>query len=190
MKTSQRGIDLIKKFEGCILKSYKCPFGVWTIGYGHTSGVKKGQVITKNQAEKYLKEDLKKFEKGVSSYVKVSLNQNQFDALVSFSYNVGLGAFKNSTLLRYLNKRDYSGASKELLKWNKSNGKVLNGLVKRRAEERKLFNTPCNVYYTVKLGDTLSEIAEKYNVTYQKIAKLNGIEKPYIIYPKQKLKIK
>lgn len=190
MKTSKSGIDLIKKYEGCVLKAYKCPSGVWTIGYGHTKGVKKGQICTKKQAEYFLSQDLKTFEKGVLKGVKVTLNQNQFDALVSFTYNVGLGAFKSSTLLRYINKKDFSSASKELLKWNKSNGKVLSGLVKRRAAERQLFLKPCSVYYTVKKGDTLSGVAKKYKTTYQSIAKLNGIEKPYIIYINQKLKIK
>mgnify|MGYP000930758996 CR=1 FL=1 len=137
--TSSNGIKLIKQFEGCKLTSYKCPSGVWTIGYGHTSGVKKGQKISQAQADKFLKSDLKTFENAVNSAVKVPLNQNQFDALVSFAYNCGSGALKMSTLLKELNKKNYAGAAKEFLKWNKSNGKVLNGLVKRRAAEKELF---------------------------------------------------
>ena len=103
MKTSQNGINLIKKYEGCRLTAYKCPAGLWTIGYGHTKNVKSGQKITQKQAENFLKQDLKTFEKGVEKAVKVRLNQNQFDALVSFAYNCGLGALKTSTLLRKLN---------------------------------------------------------------------------------------
>ena len=85
MRTSQNGINLIKRFEGCRLTSYKCPSGKWTIGYGHTNGVKQGQKITKIKAEEYLKNDLKAFENAVEKMVKVPLNQNQFDALVSFA---------------------------------------------------------------------------------------------------------
>lgn len=141
MKTSTKGINLIKKFEGCVLKAYKCPADVLTIGYGHTSGVMEGQKITKTQATEYLKSDLEKFEYYVDKYVTVPINQNQFDALVSFTYNLGWGSLKNSTLLRLLNKKDYTGASKEFEKWNKAGGTVLNGLTKRRKAEKKLFLT-------------------------------------------------
>lgn len=137
--TSSNGIKLIKQFEGCKLTAYKCPAGVWTIGYGHTAGVKSGQKITQAQADTYLKSDLKKFENAVNSCVKVSINQYQFDALVSFTYNCGAGALKTSTLLKKLNKKDYAGAAKEFAKWNKANGKVLDGLTKRRAAEAQLF---------------------------------------------------
>ena len=118
LKTSQEGINLIKKFEGCRLTAYKCPAGVWTIGYGHTDDVKKGQKITKAKAEEYLKNDLIKYEKGVERLVKVKLNQNQFNALISFAYNRGLGALKTSTLLKKLNKQDYKGASNEFLRYS------------------------------------------------------------------------
>ena len=93
--------------------------------------------ITQVQAEAYLKSDLTTYERAVNKYVKVPINQNQFDALVSFSFNCGIGALKTSTLLKKLNNKDYSGAAHELLKWNKSNGKVLNGLTKRRKEEQR-----------------------------------------------------
>ena len=89
MKTSQTGIDLIKQFEGCVLTAYKCPAGVWTIGYGHTAGVKQGQRITAAQAESYLRSDLEKYEKKVDKYSRYGWNQNEFDALVSFAYNIG-----------------------------------------------------------------------------------------------------
>lgn len=141
--TSKNGINLIKKYEGCVLKAYKCPANVWTIGYGHTSGVKEGQKITKAQAEKYLKKDLVKYEKSVNKLVIVDLNQNQFDALISFTYNVGMGNLGKSTLLKKLNDNNYIGASTEFLKWNKAvvNGKKkeLKGLTKRRKAEKKLF---------------------------------------------------
>lgn len=139
MKTSKNGLDLIKQFEGCRLKAYRCPAGVLTIGYGHTQGVYDGQIITNSQANDYLRSDIAKFEKSVNDLVKVKVTQNMFDALVSFTYNLGAGALKNSTLLKYLNCEDYEEASLEFGKWNKAGGKVLSGLVKRRSLEKKLF---------------------------------------------------
>lgn len=140
MKISQKGIDLIKSFEGLELKAYKDSVGVLTVGWGSTgSHVIAGMTITKEQAEQLLKKDLERFEKGVSDLVKVKLNQNQFDALVSFSFNLGLSNLKSSTLLRKLNASDYSGASKEFERWNRASGKVLNGLTRRRIAERDLF---------------------------------------------------
>ncbi len=194
MNISKNGIDLIKRFEGCKLTAYKCAGGVYTIGYGHTDGVKKGLKITLNQAESFLREDIKKFENGVNRLVASPLNQNQFDALVSFCFNCGLWAFKTSTLRQKLNAGDYAGAAKEFPRWNKSGGKVLNGLVKRRAAEQKLFTTPVKkVYdsvYVVKKGDTLSAIAAKYDTTYQVLAALNGLKNPNRIYVGQILKVK
>ena len=139
MRTSQKGIDLIKKFEGCRLEAYKCPAGVWTIGYGHTKGVQNGQKITQAQAEEFLREDLKIYEQAVEACVKVPLSQNQFDALVSFCYNCGSGALKTSTLLRLLNEGKYSEAGEQCLRWNTAGGKVLAGLTRRREEEREIF---------------------------------------------------
>lgn len=139
MKTNDKGLNLIKDFEGCRLKAYLCPAGVWTIGYGHTQGVKPDMVITQLDAERFLRQDLKRFEDAISTLVKVSLTPNQFSALVSFVYNVGINAFKNSTLLRKLNQKDYKGAANELLRWDKVNGKPLLGLTKRRIAEKDLF---------------------------------------------------
>lgn len=141
---SKVGIDLIKSFEGCYLKAYKCPAGVWTIGWGTTEpidGVKphEGMVITQKQADELLIKNLKGYENAVNEYVIYSINQNQFDALVSFAYNCGNGALKTSTLLKKLNAGDVHGAANEFLRWNKANGKVLNGLTRRREAERKLF---------------------------------------------------
>ncbi|MFK7073950.1 lysozyme, partial [Acinetobacter baumannii] len=117
---------------------------VWTIGTGTTvypNGVKvkKGDTCTAEQAKTYFKHDLAKFEKTVNESVTVPLNQNQFDALVSLTYNIGSGAFNNSTLLKKLNKRDYQGAADQFLVWNKAGGKVMKGLVRRREAERALF---------------------------------------------------
>ena len=191
MKISQAGIDLIKSFEGCSLTAYKCPAGVWTIGYGHTSGVRAGQKITQKQAEEFLKSDLTLYEKGVEKAVRVKLNQNQFDALVSFSYNCGVGALRNSTLLKKLNAGDYKGSSAEFPRWNKANGRILAGLKRRRAAEKALFDKiPVQTVYTVKKGDTLSKIAKDYKTTVSKLVKLNNIKNPNLIYPGQKVKLK
>lgn len=144
LNTNQSGIDLIKEYEGEKLKAYLCPAGVWTIGYGHTQGIKKDSIITKENADLLLKNDLKKFEKVVKNYVKVDLTENQFSALVSFVYNLGEGNFAESTLLKKINKKDFDGASNEFLIWNKARvgGKLieLKGLTNRRKAESNLFN--------------------------------------------------
>lgn len=144
MKVSQFGIDLICGFEGLRLNAYDDGVGVWTIGYGTTiypNGikVKRGDTCTLQQAKDYMAHDLKRFERAVSENVKVSLNQNQFDALVSLTYNIGIGAFGKSTLLKKLNSGDYKGVSGQFDVWNKAGGLVMQGLVNRRALERKLF---------------------------------------------------
>lgn len=138
-KMGKKGLDLVKRFEGCFLKAYKCPANVWTIGYGHTKTVKPGQLITHEEAEELLKKDMKEFENHVNKLVKVELTQNQFDALVSFTFNVGAGALKRSTLLKKLNRGDYDGAANEFRRWNRGGGRVLRGLVRRRAAEKDLF---------------------------------------------------
>ena len=139
MKTSPKGIALIKEFEGLRLKAYKCPGGVWTIGYGHTAGVKSGMVISEAQAEEYLKADLIAYERYLNG-LGLALNQNQFDALVSFIYNVGTGNFSSSTLLRKVraNPQDNS-IMDEFLRWVYSKGRVLPGLQRRRLAEMKLY---------------------------------------------------
>lgn len=140
MVTGQAGTDLIKKFEGCRLKAYKCPAGIWTIGYGHTGpDVKEGLTITNYQAGALLVGDLHKFENAIKLCVRVPLIQNQFDALVAFTFNVGAGALQKSTLLKKLNAGDYTGAANEFLKWDKAGGVTLSGLTTRRKEERELF---------------------------------------------------
>ena len=139
MNISKKGIDLIKRYEGCRLKAYKCPAGVWTIGYGHTNNVRPDDIITQDDAEELLKRDLKVHEDNVKRVVKIALTQNQSDALVSFEYNVGYGAFANSTLLKLLNAGNYNGASKQFERWVYAGDRVLEGLVKRRKAERELF---------------------------------------------------
>ncbi len=136
---SQAGIDLIKRWEGFRSNAYLCPGNVWTIGYGHTKNVSQGMCISKAQAEELLKSDLRYFEKAVREFVTVKLTQGQFDALVSFTFNVGVYAFKKSTLLRLVNQGDFLGAAKQFGRWVNANGKKLPGLVKRRAEEKSLF---------------------------------------------------
>jgi lysozyme len=139
MHTSQKGLDLIKSFEGLRLSAYKCPADVWTIGFGTTAGVKPGQTITKERAEELLRDDVARFEAQVLRLVKVPLTQGQHDALVSFVYNLGAGNLSNSTLLRLLNSGDYKGAAAQFDRWTKAGGKTLAGLVRRRAAERALF---------------------------------------------------
>ena len=144
MQTSDKGIALIKQFEGCKLTAYQDSVGVWTIGYGWTQAVdgkpiRAGMTIKQETAERLLKTGLVSYESDVSRLVKVSLTQGQFDALVSFTYNLGARSLSTSTLLRKLNAGDYAGAADEFLRWNKAGGKVLNGLTRRREAERALF---------------------------------------------------
>ena len=146
MHMSQGGLDnLLKKFEGCKLKAYRCPAGILTIGYGHTSAagapeVKEGMTITQDEAESILKNDLVKYEQPVAAMVKVPLEQNQFDVLVDFAYNAGVGALKSSTLLKKVNAGDFDAVPDELMKWTKGGGKVLPGLVRRRQAESAWWN--------------------------------------------------
>ena len=136
---SQRGIDLIKEFEGLRLEAYLDPVGIPTIGYGHIQNVTMGQKITLDQAEDLLRVDLRGFEERLAQMVHVGLHQYEWDALVSISYNIGTGALGRSTLMRLLNQEKYEEAALEFVKWNKAKGRVLPGLVRRRASEAKLF---------------------------------------------------
>lgn len=141
MRINKDGLSIIKQCEGCRLKAYLCPSLIPTIGYGHTTGVKLGDTITQADADRFLLQDIKRFEQAVAALVKVPINTNQFSALVSFTFNVGVGAFKSSTLLKKLNLRDYKGCSNEFDRWvYGSNKKPLEGLKKRRKLERELFN--------------------------------------------------
>lgn len=139
MKTVDKTI--IKDSESLQLRAYLCPAGVWTVGWGHTGpDVYKGLVVTQGEAEVLLERDLRASESAINSLVKVRLNQDQFDALVSLVFNIGAGAFKDSTLLKLLNAGDYVSAVGQFKRWNKSKGKVLNGLTTRRNREEKLFS--------------------------------------------------
>ena len=132
-------IPLIKEFEGCKLKAYKCPADVWTIGYGHTYGVKEGDEITQQEADRLLADDVNSFTAGVQRLVTSDINRNQLGALVSFAFNLGLGNLRHSTLLKLLNAGDFVGAANQLPRWNKAAGKVLPGLTRRREAEKQLF---------------------------------------------------
>ena len=133
------GLALIKKFEGCELKAYQCSAGVWTIGYGHTKDVEEGDTISKDQAEEMLVEELHEYENYVNEYVNVALSQNQFDALVSWVYNLGPANLKSSTMLKVLNDGKYEDVPYQMKRWNKAGGKVLDGLVRRREAEALLY---------------------------------------------------
>lgn len=155
MKISNKGLSIIEQFEGCQLKAYRCPAGVLTIGYGHTgSDVKSGMIITKAEAEELLRKDVAKFEKVVSKYNDTyNWNQNQFDAMVSFAFNIG-----SIDQLTNKGKRSISEISAKIPAYNKAGGNVLTGLTRRRAAEKKLFDTP------VEKTTTKSEIV-RYKVT-------------------------
>ena len=139
MKISLEGLSLIKKFEGCKLEAYYCSGGVLTIGYGHTGGVKETDVITQEEADKLLKGDVLKFEQYVEDNVIVELDQSQFDALVAWTFNLGPGNLRESTMLKKLNDADYASVPFEMRRWNKAGGKTLDGLIRRRQAEGLLF---------------------------------------------------
>lgn len=172
-KISEKGLNLIKQFEGCRLRAYQCSAGVWTIGYGHTSGVRQGQSITQAQAEEYLKQDCRKFENYVNNkaYVSVTeeLNQNQYDALVSFAFNCGQGNLK--TLCK---GRTTAQIATAIPKYNKAAGKVIAGLVKRRTAEQKLFNTKVEEKADTGSSGTCEYKAGVWYETLEEIPARNG----------------
>jgi lysozyme len=145
VKTGESGLEIIKMFEGFRSEPYLCPAGVATIGFGSTRGIDGNRVtlghsaINRDEAEEMLAHDLQNIEKSVGRLIRVALTQNQFDAIVSFTYNLGSGRLQSSTLRSKLNREDYEGAADEFPKWVKAGGKRLSGLVKRRFVERKLF---------------------------------------------------
>lgn len=136
---SDKGINMLKGFEGCELEAYQDLVGKWTIGYGHTNNVKKGDKITQAQAETYLKQDLASFTPGVAKLLKVTVTQSQFDALVDFAYNLGLGNLQKSTLLKLVNAKHWTDASKEFVKWDRAGDKEVSSLTKRRTAEMNMF---------------------------------------------------
>jgi lysozyme len=141
-KIGKAGLDLIKSFEGLKLRAYLCPAKVWTIGFGSTGPhVVPGKVITEAQADELLQDDLDRFEKAVTRLVTVPLHQNQYDALVSFAFNVGISALEKSTLLKRVNAKLFDQAAGEFQKWNRAAGRPLAGLTRRRAAEAALFGS-------------------------------------------------
>jgi lysozyme len=166
MKMTKAGLDLLKEREGLRLEAYYCQAGVLTIGYGHTSAageplVRPGMKISKEEAERILIDDLRKYENAVKRLVKVNITPNQYSALVSLCYNIGEGAFSKSTVLKRVNAGDYHGAAKAFAMWNKAGGKVSNGLVKRRAMEASLFLSDMDekVSPSVKVGSSQKSMA-------------------------------
>lgn len=280
MKISQKGINLIKQYEGCRLTAYQDIVNVWTIGYGHTKGVYRGQTITQKQADDWLSAEIVNHMRIAERLITVSLNQNQYDALASFHYNLGANILSNSTLLYYINSKQWQSAANEMKAYNKAGGQVVQGLVNRRNAETKLFleqsasvnsnskyytsnpkrvkllkatylrkinavnsadwdkqsnvikplfkkneeftitgikkssgGTPrlvtqsgylltankeyvqqitgsTAVYYTIKQGDTVSVIADKYNVSINQIKTLNNLDNNFRIYAGNKLRVK
>jgi lysozyme len=140
MKMTDDGIKLIESFESLQLNAYKCPAGIWTIGYGHTAGVTQGMTCTQAQAVQFLMQDLGASENAVLKYVKSQINDNQFSALVSFTFNCGAGNLQSSTLLKKVNINPADATIRnEFMKWNKGGGKVLAGLTRRRQAEADLY---------------------------------------------------
>ena len=139
LKTSQEGISLIKSFEGCELSAYRCSANVPTIGYGHTAGVSDGDTCTLEEAEEMLTEDLVEFENYVKKYVETDLEQNQFDSLVAWVYNLGPKNLSESTMLKELNAGNLEEVPRQMKRWNRAGGQVLDGLIRRREAESRLF---------------------------------------------------
>jgi len=139
MKISQEGLSLIKKFEGCELEAYKCAAGVWTIGYGSTKGVKEGDTLTEEETDNLLLHEMDEYEGYVLEAVEMPLSQHQFDAIVSWTFNLGPSNLKASTMLKVLNKGNYEDVPAQIKRWNKAGGKVLEGLIRRREAEALLF---------------------------------------------------
>ena len=139
MNISQEGLSLIKKFEGCELEAYKCAAGVWTIGFGSIKGVKQGDTITQEEADNLLLHEMDEYEGYINDAVNVDLNQNQFDALVSWVFNLGPSNLSSSTLLTKINNKDWDDVPAQIKRWNKAGGKVLQGLIRRREAEALLF---------------------------------------------------
>lgn len=183
MNISQNGVDLIKKYEGCVLHAYK-PVPTekyWTIGYGHYGpDVKENQKITQKQAEDLLKKDLEKFVHGVITLLHTEINQNQLDALVSFAYNLGVGTLKKSTLLELINKKDFKNAANEFGKFVNSNGHPLPGLVKRRNEEKELFVKPIP-NNTVEVIKNV-ELRKEPNMNKENIIRILKVGEKYKLY--------
>ena len=214
LKVSNRGLKLIAEFEGESLKLYDDPAGHCTIGYGHLvhlnrcdgrepAEFKRG--INKARALALLRSDARSAERAVNTLVRVPLSQSQFDALVSFTYNLGSGSLERSTLRKVLNRGDYAAVPEQLRRWNKAGGKVLKGLVRRREAEAKLWSSggrpsaaarsaavtipAATGPYRVVAGDNLTKIAARFHTTVNAIATANDLANPNLIRVGQKLVI-
>lgn len=139
MQISEEGKNLIKKFEGCELEAYKCAAGVWTIGYGHIKTAVEGMKIDQATANELFDEEIVEYENYVNTAVTVPLSQNQFDAIVSWVFNLGNGNLLSSTMLKVINSGDHAGVPAQIKRWNKAGGKVLEGLIRRREAEALLY---------------------------------------------------
>ena len=139
MNISKEGLSLIKKFEGCELEAYKCAAGVWTKGYGSTKDVKEGDTLTQEEADDLLLHEMSEYEGYINEMVTTNLKQNQFDSLVSWVFNLGPANLKASTMLKVLNLGNLEGVPEQMKRWNKANGKTLDGLIRRRKAEALLF---------------------------------------------------
>jgi lysozyme len=139
VKTSEKGLSIIKSFEGLRLVAYRDGGGVWSIGYGHTDDVSEGDTCTEQEALDFLKDDVNEAEICIATCVEATLTQAQFDALASLIYNIGCEAFKNSTMLRLINAGSMAGAEQQFWRWNKEGHNVIAGLTRRREAEAKLF---------------------------------------------------
>jgi len=179
LKTGQAGLNLIKQFEGCRLTAYKCPAGVWTVGYGHTAGVEAGHTITQAEADRLLVADMEKYEKKVNKYSdKYKWNQNEFDALVSFAFNVG-----SIDQLTANGTRSRAVIADKMLLYNKGGGRVLSGLTKRRKAEQELFlkgssTAPVGTRATVKCGsrgDDVIYLQKQLTVLGYSVGAVDGI---------------
>lgn len=142
---NKKGLDLIREFEGFSAVAYLCPAGVWTIGYGFTSGVREGDTITREQADARLEAEVAHFANGVAAALTRPANENQLAAMTSLAFNIGIGAFQRSTVLRAHNRGDEEAAARAFSLWNKAGGKVLRGLTRRRASEAALYLEPVRV---------------------------------------------
>jgi lysozyme len=140
MNYSKRGLKLTEDFEGYRLIAYKDQVGVWTVGYGHTNGVKEGDVISPEQAEQFLQDDIQVCVSWVNQHVPLAVTQGEFDALVDFAFNLGVHAIAGSTLLKYIQEGDFDAAAKEFPKWDKAGGHEVAGLLRRRMAEQAEFD--------------------------------------------------
>lgn len=190
MELSSEGLRLIKSFEGyhsrqedggC--KAYKCPAGVWTCGWGATEGVTPHTLWTETEAEERLAYELAKFETAVLKHVAIPLNQNQFDALVSFAYNCGAGALQRSTLLKRVNASRFEETAKEFQKWTRGGGRILPGLVARRAREAALFMKPVEQPDTPVMPQAVTAIAKPSRPTVAVVAASVMAAAPVVIPP-------